>query len=206
MKMRARSLEVRVPWAVLALLALSACGEQGLGETLGMNRVAPDEFTVVSRPSLSVPPEFTLRPPRPGEPPRGASADEAARSALTGKDVPLTADKLEQPKGATAVTPVITSDVPSGATNSFLKRIGTEKADENIRDKLREDAVTAPAPKPQERTTLFEDWFGGKDDPVVDAKKEAERLRANKDAGKPANEGEVPLEKQKAPSVLNKIF
>jgi hypothetical protein len=205
MKMSVRSSKSRVQWAVLALLALAACDSATVGDTLGMNRVAPDEFTVVSRPSLAVPPEFTLRPPRPGEPPRGASANEVARTVLTGKDTPLTPDKLEQPKGETAVTPVVTSDAPSGATSSFLKRMGVDGADSDIRDKLAADTIAPAAPKAGERSTLF-DWFGDEGEPVIDAKKEAERLRTNKDAGKPANEGEVAVEKQKKPRILDSIF
>lgn len=205
MRMSVRSSKLRVQWAVLALLALAACDSGSLGDTLGMNREAPDEFTVVSRPSLAVPPEFTLRPPRPGEPPRGASANEVARSVLTGKDTPLTPDKLEQPKGETAVTPVVTSDAPSGATSSFLKRMGVDGADSAIRDKLAADAIAPAAPKAGERSTLF-DWFDDGGEPVIDAKKEAERLRINKDAGKPANEGEVAVEKQKKSTVVDKLF
>ncbi|KJS38300.1 MAG: hypothetical protein VR70_10355, partial [Rhodospirillaceae bacterium BRH_c57] len=49
---------------------LSGCGG-GVKETLGLNRQAPDEFQVVSRPPLAIPPEFKLRPPEPGAPPTG---------------------------------------------------------------------------------------------------------------------------------------
>lgn len=46
--------------AVLALpLLLAACGG---------SRITPDEFEVVGRAPLTVPPESTLAPPRPGEP------------------------------------------------------------------------------------------------------------------------------------------
>ena len=48
--------------AAVATLAasLSACGAGSAG---------PDEFVVVGKPNLAVPPEFELRPPRPGKPP-----------------------------------------------------------------------------------------------------------------------------------------
>ena len=43
---------------------VSACGE--IREDLGLGRNVPDEFAVVEHPPLSMPPDFSLRPPRPG--------------------------------------------------------------------------------------------------------------------------------------------
>ena len=176
--------------AVLALpLLLTAC-EGGVQETLGLNREAPDEFTVVSRPPLTVPPEFTLRPPNPGEAPLGSSADEKARSLLTGTTTPAPA--------STAVT-------SNGAAASLLKRAGADAADADIRSKLGVDEKT-PADT-SKATTLMEQLSGAqKKEPTVDAAKEAERLRANKAAGKPMNAGDVPEVKPGSDSLIDKIF
>ncbi|NJR20240.1 MAG: DUF3035 domain-containing protein, partial [Hyphomonadaceae bacterium] len=47
--------------------------------------MAPDEFRVVSKAPLVVPPEFNLRPPRPGEArPMELRADLQARTAVFG--------------------------------------------------------------------------------------------------------------------------
>lgn len=202
--MNYRSSFARAALLSLALLT-SACGGQGLGETLGFDRTAPDEFTVVSRPSLAVPPEFTLHPPKPGEPPRGASAEETARTLLTGKDAPADAKDLQLPKVETAVTPVISKEAPSGATMGFLKKLGADTADEGIRAKLLEDEAR-PADTSKANTLYEQLMEKEKPEPVVDAKKESERLRANKDAGKPANEGDVPVEQVKPKTVLDRIF
>lgn len=172
--------------ALAAALMTAACDGKGVGETLGFDRSAPDEFTVVSRPSLSVPPDFNLRPPRPGEPPRQPKADEAAHSIITGK----------QPATVTTDT---------AATDAFMKRIGATQADPGIRAQLMEDD-TAPVDT-SKAGSLYEKVIGqDKAEPVVDAKKETERLRKNKDEGKPVNEGEVPVEPVKPPSVMDKIF
>ena len=50
------------------ILALAACSnsENSLGRTFGQGGAASDEVRVTSRPPLSLPPEFTLRPDRPG--------------------------------------------------------------------------------------------------------------------------------------------
>lgn len=44
-----------------SVLLLSSC--QKTKDVLGFNRVAPDEFSVVSNAPLSLPPEFEIRPP-----------------------------------------------------------------------------------------------------------------------------------------------
>src|ERR1019366_2058155 len=63
-------------------LALSGCGSD-LTRTFGMTRDAPDEFQVTTRAPLSMPPNYTLRPPRPGATrPQEMTARRAAESAL----------------------------------------------------------------------------------------------------------------------------
>lgn len=51
---------------IVSLLALGACG--GLKRVSGKGKYPPDEFAVVTQPELVMPPEYSLRPPRPGEP------------------------------------------------------------------------------------------------------------------------------------------
>lgn len=46
-------------------LVLGGCG--GFRESLGLTKSSPDEFAVITQKPLVVPPEFGLRPPRPGE-------------------------------------------------------------------------------------------------------------------------------------------
>lgn len=78
---------MRMRSALLAALAvpvaLSGCSS--VSNALGNERNAPDEFRVVTIAPLSVPPEYNLRPPRPGEPrPEEIYPDQAARIALLG--------------------------------------------------------------------------------------------------------------------------
>lgn len=73
--------------AVTLALGLSGCGGSGetVGEALGYEQKGPDEMTVIKRPPLTVPPDFNLRPPRPGEPQSEAdAASKAARETLIG--------------------------------------------------------------------------------------------------------------------------
>ena len=196
----------RLPVILCALLVLSACGGSSVKDSLGLTRTAPDEFTVVSRPALTVPPDFNLRPPREGEPPRQPTADETARGLLVGK--PATAfpdaNTLTQPTVATAVTPVITTNAPTTGESSFLKRAGADQTKEDIRDQLRVDETT-PADTSTAKSLLEQVNGDKKSEPVVDAKKEAERLRENKDTGKPANDGTVPDAPADKPTALDKL-
>lgn len=66
---------------MIALVGTSGCS--WVGKTFGSNKRAPDEFEVVGKAPLQVPPDFTLRPPRPGEPrPQDVAPSAQAFSAL----------------------------------------------------------------------------------------------------------------------------
>ena len=68
--------------ATLAMgAALTACSSSaGLG-----NRNAPDEFAIVTKAPLVVPPDYALRPPRPGETrPQEMSSADRARQLMMG--------------------------------------------------------------------------------------------------------------------------
>jgi hypothetical protein len=70
--------------ALVGAAALSGCG--GVSKSLGLAKVTPDEFRVVTKPPLTVPPDFSLRPPAPGEPrPQELQPESAARVALLGE-------------------------------------------------------------------------------------------------------------------------
>src|ERR1700736_6064630 len=70
------------------LIVLTGCGDSSLSRTFGLVRDTPDEFTVVTRAPLSMPPDFSLRPPQPGAPrPQDLSARAQAESALVPESV-----------------------------------------------------------------------------------------------------------------------
>ena len=78
--------------AILAVFTLSAC--EHAREAIGIGKQSPDEFAVVTRAPLSMPPDFGLRPPRPGaERPQEKAITESAR------------DLLVKSEGATASAP-----------------------------------------------------------------------------------------------------
>ena len=69
----------------VAALGMGLSGCSAAGRALGMTKVVPDEFRVVTKAPLTVPPDYSLRPPTPGEPrPQELQPESAARSALLG--------------------------------------------------------------------------------------------------------------------------
>jgi hypothetical protein len=72
----------------MAPALLAACGPGRVQETfgLGVDR-APDEFQVVRRAPLVVPPDYRLRPPEPGSiGPQATTPGDEAYAALTGQE------------------------------------------------------------------------------------------------------------------------
>ena len=60
----------RIVFVAACGFGLAACSGDELTRTFGLTRDAPDEFQVTTRAPLSMPPDFTLRPPRPAPPVR----------------------------------------------------------------------------------------------------------------------------------------
>ena len=69
----------------LGLTAVALC-TSGCGAAAAFGKSTPDEFRVVARAPLVVPPDYALRPPTPGEPrPQELQPESAARTALLGR-------------------------------------------------------------------------------------------------------------------------
>jgi hypothetical protein len=102
------------PVTLLALVAACAAssGCAGFSKAIGAEKSAPDEFRVVTTAPLSLPPDYALRPPKPGDPrPQELRPDRQARAAVFGEDIAPTATPGERAlvsrAGADAVDPNI---------------------------------------------------------------------------------------------------
>lgn len=188
-------------------LLLLACSGQDARETLGLTREAPDEFVVVSRPPLTVPPDFELRPPTPGVARPAESTTSAARAlVLKGEAPPASLEELgAAPTVATAVDPVLSGNAATPGESSLLNKIGITRVDPEIRQKLGADPEKAAAKR--EAKTFYDRLLQESgEEPVVDSRKEAERIRINTDTGKPVNEGVVPETSPEKKSVIDRVF
>ena len=81
--------EMSLNRAALAALLLAGVGLGGCNHAasaFGLNKVTPDEFRVVAKAPLVIPPDYSLRPPKPGEPrPQELQPESAARLAMLGE-------------------------------------------------------------------------------------------------------------------------
>lgn len=201
---------MRWGWAV-ALLALGACTGNDVRHTLGMERNQPDEFQVVSRPPLSVPPVYYLRPPS-EDTPAGISADQRAQSLVFKGDEPAyqapgASDSNYFKRPETAVVTVGESSLPTSGEEAFMRKAGVNTAQKDIRQVLTQE--NRPRIVEEKREKGFLDKIRGtgeSDEPLVDAEKERERILTNKQEGKPLDQGEVPTVDPKDKSTLERIF
>ena len=166
---------------VLAVL-LSGCGTEDLSRTFGITRDVPDEFVVTTRAPLSMPPNFQLRPPRPGAPrPQEQTASQSAESALSPRTV------LGVPEG------------PDSQGQSALIAAAGGPAPANTRQKVEQEAAL-DAPNPGLTEKLM---FWRKSAPpgvVVDPVREAQRLRQNAALGRSVEAGDTPIIQRKSTS------
>ena len=166
--------------ALACVMALSACDRTK--EQLGLTQTAPDEYAVIRRAPLEMPPDYTLRPPQPGTArPQEANPDKQAKSVVFGDS-----------KGAS-------DKKPDDGEAALLQQAGADKAQPNIRQQVDyETSVLAPKEKPVAERLLGWTMGGDKQPPatVVDPKAEAERLKKNEEEGKPVTDGETPTIEQ----------
>lgn len=213
----------RVAVLCAALLALGACSGNSVKDTLGLTRSAPDEFRVVPRPALTVPPQFSLRPPA-GVGDDTASAMPASKQAESivlgngGKGSAKGDTFTIQNSGDTSVAPVSSSNLEkqgrsratggSNAEAQFLSNAGADKADPKVRADIEADKNPG-APVAEEDDSSWWDIFGStpaKKDPMVNPGKEAQRIKTNKDEGKPVTNGDTPETQGRDRGVLGRIL
>jgi len=176
--------------ATVLTVNLSACAS--VKNELGVGRNSPDEFMVVKRAPLTLPPEYTLRPPVAHS--ETKSAEETAGKARN-----------------TLMGETKNSSVTKGAAEkALLDKIGVETANTNIRRMINDDNgyISIENRTVADKLIFWDDEQHSPDNSpssVVDPKAEAERLKKNQTEGKPVNAGVVPvIEKKK--STLDRIF
>lgn len=169
------SLTRAAPRVVLVGFVLLA-GCSNFRETVGIERKPPDEFTVVTRPPLSLPPNYALRPPRPGERgPQEPAVREQARNVLLGRsEDAAAAASARQSAGETAL----------------LAHARTDSADPDIRRLIAGEVQTGDDRNFVERLMFWVDYPPPGD--VVDARREQRRLQENAALGRPVTTGDTP--------------
>lgn len=177
--------------AILAVFTLTAC--EGAREAIGIGKQSPDEFAVVTRAPLSMPPDFGLRPPRPGtERPQEAAVKDTARGLLV-------------KSSGSAATQQKSPDVSKGES-ALLARAGASNPDPAIRRTInRESSILAT-----ENDSFADRLIFWQDSPppgtLVDAAAEQKRLRENAGLGDAPTKGRTPKITRKPKGWFEGIF
>lgn len=191
---------------LIAALALSlpvlAGGCSSVKEQLGLTKQSPDEFKVVSRAPLSMPPDYNLRPPTPGapRPQEGTTRDQAAAAVFGYPGAGLQPDQIPPIGEGEAEA------AQSSGESALLQSAGASGVDPNIRQLVDSETAEDEA----DSTTLADTLVFWRDpEPygdVVDPAAEQKRLQENAALGKPVTEGDTPVIVRKQRGMLEGIF
>ena len=186
---------VLIAGLVAAGTLLSGC--EGVKDQLGLSKEAPDEFRVVARAPLSVPPEFSLRPPEPGAVrPQEGTAQEQAQTAIFGREGAVASEReVEIIQGRSA-----------GEANLLLQA-GAAEADPNIRETVNRETQAIN----EESESFINALIFWKEEPlpgeVVDPSAEADRIQENEALGEPVTSGETPtIEREDNEGLFEGLF
>jgi hypothetical protein len=168
---------------IIAFLAgagsLAACDKAR--EQFDFSKKPPDEFAVVRRAPLEMPPDYTIRAPKPGAPrPQEASTDQMARDAILGAD------------GA----PHTAASGMSAGEAALLQKTGAANASPSIRavvDKETAEIIEEETPGIATLQKMVGQKPAEPAPEVVDPVAETLRIKQNKAQGKPITEGKTPI-------------
>jgi hypothetical protein len=161
--------------AALAAATLAGCSgvSDDFMRALGKEKVVPDEFAVVSRAPLAIPPDYALRPPRIGaaRPQEQTTTEQARQTVFRAGD-------------QTAALPPAAASRSAGE-GQLLKEAGAANAPPNIRDLVNNEAADSG-----QLSDSFVDKLSfwrtsdkpGATNEVIDPNLEAQRLKDEKDA------------------------
>ncbi len=172
-------------------LSLVVAGCSGISDQLtGRGKYAPDEFSVVSRAPLTLPPDYGLRPPQPGaQRPQRTRVQDIAKAALLGA----------------GGSPISAADASIGE-QALLGRAGGADADPGIRRIINEESALYA-----EDDDAFVDnlmFWRDKQQPglIVDPTKESQRLEEATALGDDPTEGETAVIERRQKGILEGVF
>lgn len=158
--------------ALVAVVGVSLCNCSVIRKAAGMNKMPPDEFSVLTKGPLTMPPDFGLMPPKPGAAPSNQSDPATnAQASLYGTDPAAIAATIPGPA--------------SQGEKLLLANAGAVNADPEIRKNLAADLNQQLAAT----DSFTNDVLFWKEKPkpepgkAVDADAEAKRIAAQRDAG-----------------------
>lgn len=150
-----------------------------MSQATGSSKARPDEFRVLTKAPLEIPPEYNIIPPRPGEQrPQDLAASQAARIAMLGGDGSAAATLGEQ---------VLVAETRGDLTDSSIRA----QLDAETNNQVAKSTSFT-------NRVLF--WRNGdtyiEEGTMLDADAEAERLRREKSAETATGGGDVIIRKR----------
>lgn len=180
-----------------ATLLLAGCSND-IRKQFGLTRSSPDEFRVVSRAPLTMPPDYSLRPPNPGaRRPQEASPTEQARQNVF---------RIEEEESG-ASTQDMPTDGRSRGEMALTRAAGADQANPDIRQVVERETRQIN----EANESLVEDLIFWRTDEeptgdVIDPSAESRRLRAASAMGEaPTGEG-VPIIEKPEQTLFEKLF
>jgi Protein of unknown function (DUF3035) len=169
--------------ALLGAATVALIGCQSVREAAGIVKAPPDEFAVVTKAPLVIPPDFNLRPPKPGAAPTNqSSATDSAQAALYGDDPAVVAANL--PK------------TYSSEEKTLLANTGAASADHGIREQITADNKSmATADDSFTDNLLFGSTKPPTGDKPVDADAEHDKMVADKTISETPVQGQAATSK-----------
>ena len=187
----------------LALPAVAGCSSTK--EMLGLTKRSPDEFQVVSRAPLSMPPDYSLRPPTPGAPrPQEGTTTQQAQGIVTGYQNRSTSTL--EPDQIPSIGEGEQTSTESAGESAFLQSASITGIDPNIRNIVNEETT---ADQDASQTFLDDLIFWRAAEPygtVVDPVAEQKRLQENQALGQPTDTGETPIIERKKKGLFEGVF
>ena len=147
-----KSLKGAAKLAVILGMGLALIGCQSVREATGAVKQPPDEFTVLTKAPLVIPPDYNLRPPQPGVASRNElDPDDQGRAALFPQNAAAAAAALgasysDGEKLLLAKTNALTID--PNIRRAVTSDVGQEDQGAAFAQRVLYEGVTPPAPAP----------------------------------------------------------
>ncbi|MEC9078130.1 MAG: DUF3035 domain-containing protein [Pseudomonadota bacterium] len=182
--------------AISLMILLTGCSSAR--DIVGLSKQSPNEFEVVTRAPLSLPPDYGLRVPVP------------KFSRTQEKSLRESADKLIPARGSQSTGQNFSRADRSGAISpaeeAILGRAQAKISDQSIRAEINSDNKTiSGTDKKLIEKIMF--WQGtNKSGAVLDPEKESERIKGLKSDGKPISNRAVPVMERADRGLLDGLF
>jgi hypothetical protein len=159
-------------FVVLGGMGLMLVGCNSIRDAAGITKDPPDEFAVVTKAPLVIPPDFNLRPPKPGAAPTNQVSPTASAEEALYSDDPAT------------IAAGITGDY-SEEEKILLAKSGGVVADHGIRQQIAADAKNMEAADDSFTDMVLFREPEPDNGKALDADSEADRIGDAKAQGKP---------------------